>query len=248
MKRFQVYISCCLFSVCAFGQSEIDLFAKANVAYTNNEFSSAIDLYDSLVELNYSSSALFYNLGNAYYKNGQLAPAILNYERAASLDPYDADIKNNLAIAREKTIDRFEVLPKPIIRNISNGMIKLFSPSGWGVVSLIFFVLLAAGLFVYFFTTIRRPGFIIAATAFVLGFFSLFMAYTHSSYLESHVPAIIMSPSSYVKSAPSKSAEDVFILHEGTKAEVLDQLVGWKKIRLIDGKIGWIPATDLVEI
>jgi tetratricopeptide (TPR) repeat protein len=248
MKRFWTFISCCLLSVYAIAQNENALFDKANSAYTNNNFSSAIELYDSLVVLDYSSSALFYNLGNAYYKNGQLASAILNYERALRLDPYDEDIINNLGIAREKTIDRFETLPKPIIQNLSNGTVKLFTPSGWGIVSLLLFTMLGIGLFIYFFTPIRRPGFIIAVIGFVLGFFSLFMAYSHSSYLSNHIPAIIMSPSSYVKSAPSKSAEDVFILHEGTKAEILDELEGWKKIRLIDGKIGWIPKLDLSEI
>ncbi len=223
-------------------------FEKANAAYKAEQYNEALEIYQGIHKQGYESAALYYNLGNAYFKLGQTAPAILNYERAANLAPYDDDIRQNLEIANQGVIDRFEAMPKPLVRSAYLGILQLFSPDGWAWIALIFFCLMAIGLALYLFTVARRPGFIIGVLSMLLGIFSLTLAFAHSSYERSHKPAIVMVPSSYVKTAPSPTAEDAFILHEGTRALVTDYLEGWKKIKLPDGKVGWIEAADITEV
>ena len=223
-------------------------FEKANAAYKEEKYSEALNLYKSIRESGYESAELYYNMGNTYFKLGQTAPSILNYERAAQLAPYDEDIQQNLKIANQGVIDRFEAMPKPLVRTAYLGILQLLSPSAWAWTAIVFFGLLAIGLALYLFTASRRPGFILGFFGLVLGVISLALAFAHESYLRNHKPAIVMVPSSYVKTAPSSTAEDAFILHEGTKAEVTDYLEGWKKIRLPDGKIVWIEAADITEV
>lgn len=229
-------------------QPQLELFEKANSTYNDSDFPQAIRLYDSILKMDYESAELYYNLGNAHFKSNQLPLSILNYERSARLNPNDDDVKQNLKIAREATVDRFEELPKSIVKVVYLSTLQLFQPDGWGIVSLLFFGFLVLGCYLYLFTSIRRPGFITAVVSLLLGLGSLSFAYAHSSFLENNTPAVIMAPSSYVKSAPSETAEDAFILHAGTKANILDELNDWTKIRLIDGKIGWIKSADLTKI
>lgn len=237
-----------LFSVMLTAESPSALFDEGNKAYVDGDFELAVQLYDSIRKQGYESTELFYNLANAYYKNKQVAQAILNYERAASLSPYDEDVQNNLKIAQGAVLDKFEVLPEPLFKTLYMDVMKMFSPSLWSVLALVFFILMSLAIYMYLFTSIKRPGFITGIVSLIFGSLCLTMAFVYSNHKETHVPAIIMSASSYVKSAPSESAEDMFILHEGTKTEVLDELEGWKKIRLIDGKIGWIESGDLEEV
>ncbi|MGB0175679.1 MAG: tetratricopeptide repeat protein [Owenweeksia sp.] len=223
-------------------------FEKANAAYKEEKYSEALNLYKSIREQGYESAELYYNMGNTYFKLGQTAPSILHYERAARLAPYDDDIQQNLKIANQGVIDRFEAMPKPLVRTAYLGILQLFSPNGWAWAALIFFTILAIGMALYLFTAARRPGFILGFFGLLLGILALALAFAHESYDRSHKPAIVMTPSSYVKTAPSATAEDAFILHEGTKAQVTDYLEGWKKIRLPDGKVGWIEAADITEV
>ncbi len=223
-------------------------FEKANAAYKAEKYLEALEHYQAIRKQGYESVALYFNMGNAYYKLGQTAPAILNYERAAQLDPYDEDVQQNLKIAQQGVIDRFETMPKPLVRTAYLGLLQLLSPDAWALSALLFLGLMAVGLALYLFSAWRRPGFILGFFGLLLGVIALSLAYAHDSYNRHHKPAIVMVPSSYVKTAPSPSAEDAFILHEGTKAQVTDYLEGWKKIRLPDGKIGWIEAEDITEV
>jgi tetratricopeptide (TPR) repeat protein len=247
MKKFFYTL---LIGLSLFGQSkgQSELFEQANAAYDAAEYDKAIDLYDSIVQQGFENVATYYNLGNAYYKKGELGASILYYEKAAQLSPRDVDIQNNLKVARKSVIDKFEVVPQPLVKTAYLGLVRWFQPDTWGWISLFFFVVLVLGCYFYLFTSMRKAGFSIALVGLIIGLASLSLAYAHTSYLEKNVPAIIMATSSYVKSAPSEGAEDAFILHEGTKAILLDELDDWSKIKLIDGKIGWIPSEDLRKI
>lgn len=247
MKRILCIIAL-FFSIHSYSNSSLELFAAGNLAYQSENYSEALQIYDSLLSMNYESVALYYNLGNSHYKQENLGLAILNYERAARLDPNDEDVQNNLKLAQESVLDKFETVPSSIFKIIGLGIMKFFSPSTWSILGIVFLFLMSGGVYLYLFSSQKRPGFVGGITFLILGSFTLAMAFSYSQHLKNHVPAIILSDSSYVKSAPSETAEDVFILHEGTKAEVQDDLEGWKKIRLIDGKLGWIESEDLEEI
>lgn len=223
-----------------------NLFEKGNAAYQKEEYDSAISAYNQVLEQKEKHSvALYYNLGNSYFKKGNLGQSILHYERALQLNPQDEETRQNLAIAQQKTVDRFDELPQTLVQNVYLGVLKLFLPSTWALLSLCFLGAFLLGTAAYLFSPYGRAGFISAFMGLALALFSLTMAYAHSSYQKNNRGAIITSASAYVKSGPASGAEDVLILHEGTKAVVLQSFEGWRKIRLADGKLGWILAEDL---
>lgn len=223
-------------------------FNEANKLYQKKEFRKALDEYQKISDAGYESAALYYNMGNAYFKTNQLAQSILYYERAQKLAPYDDDIRQNLNIAKQATIDRFEQMPQPLVKTAYLKVLKAFTPGTWALTGSIFLLIFLAGVFLYLFTAKRRPGFALGAFALLLGLLSLFFAYAHYNYSKNNRPAIVTATSSYVKSGPGEKAEDVFILHEGTRAIVTDYYDHWKKIKLPDGKIGWIESGDIIEI
>lgn len=247
-QSFVILLTGLLSLAAATAQPARQLFKQGNEHYREGKFDEAIASYEKALDEGVSSAALYYNLGNAYYKTDQLAEAILNYERAQRLDPDDDDIRQNLNIAREQSIDRFEEMPQPVAREAYEAIFKLLSPSGWAYVAIFFLLLMLAGAFLYFFTASNRAGFASGLAALILAVLCLQLAYAHYHYLDDNRAAIVMTASSYVKSGPSSQAEDVFILHLGTKALVTESYGGWKKIKLPDGKVGWIPEEDVEEI
>lgn len=222
-----------------------DSLVKANAWYNKGEYKKAVDLYEYVAQQAYQSDVLFYNLGNAYYKTGQVGKSILNYERALMLNPGLEDAEQNLKIAGLSTVDRFEVMPQPILTSVYQGFFRLFSPGTWGVLALCFLLVSGGAVYAYFFTSAKRPAFVLAATCLGVFLVSLAMGYQHNTYLKNNKAAIVMTASSYAKSGPSEKAEDVFVLHEGTKVTVIESFGLWHKVRLPDGKIGWMKQDDL---
>lgn len=247
MKKLAVILFTLLASF-GFSQNLEQTFEEGNKLYQDKEFRAALDKYQEVLDQGYESTALYYNIGNAYFKSNQVAKAILYYERALQLSPYDDDVKQNLKIAKEGTIDRFETVPQPLVRTAYLTILTALTPGSWGIVGVTCVLLFLAGTFMYLFTSIRRPGFVVGVAALLLGALSISLAFGHQTYLQNNRPAVITATSSYVKSGPSDKAEDVFILHEGTSAVVTEDYEGWKKIKLPDGKVGWIESGDLVEV
>ncbi len=245
MKQFLIVTFSIFLSVSTLAQAENDSLTAANTAYKKGNFAKAISMYQGILKQGFESEALYYNLGNAYYKNGEVAKSILNYERALLLDPDDEDALQNLEIAGLSTVDRFEVMPQPLIRSAYQSIFKSFSPSNWSYTAFVFLLVSLIFTALYFFSDSKKLGFTMAIIGFVLFGFTLSMAFQHKSYLQKNKAAIVMKASSYAKSGPSKQAEDVFILHEGTKVTVIEAFEKWEKVRLPDGKIGWLPKADL---
>lgn len=231
-----------------FANAQNEAFQKANSAYQAGAYEEAIQRYDSIVNSGYESAALYYNLANAHYKLGALAPAILNYEKALHLAPKDEEILHNLKLAEQKRVDRFEALPPNLFKAFRFGILLAFSPSTWAIIAIILLFVASLGIGLYFLSSRKRLGFILALSLSVLGLFSAWMAFQHQAHLEQHPALIVMSESAYVKSGPGTEAEDLFILHAGTKVVRVDEYESWTKIRLIDGKIGWLPKGSLEAI
>lgn len=246
--RTLILLSALLFGANLWSQNFQDSFEEGNELYRAEEYNEAIDAYRQILEAGYENAALYYNFGNAYFKTNQVGRAILNYERAARLAPHDDEIQQNLEIARQATIDEFAEIPKPIMRAAYLSVLRAFQPDTWAIIALSGFGILLIGAFIYFFTSIQRRGFVVASVGIVVGVLSLFLAYGHQNYLEENTPAIVMATSSYVKSGPGERAEDVFILHEGTKVVIIEDYEEWKKVKLPDGKVGWIQSEDVETI
>lgn len=247
MKRLVIFWG---FLFLLFGEAKAQekLFQAANQAYREGNYTQAVDLYDSIQKTGFESAALYFNLGNAHYQNGALARAILNYERAKLLAPEDGEIDHNLKLAEQKRVDRFEPMPPNLFKAFRLGVIRLFKPDSWGLISIIFLGIALTGLGFYLFSSYGRLGFISLIGGILLSGFCLLMAFSHYNYQKEHPQLIVMSDSAYAKSGPGSAAEDLFILHAGTKVEKVDEFESWLKLRLIDGKIGWLPESDLERI
>jgi len=200
--------------------------------------------------LNLVSSEVYYNLGNCHYKLNEVAPAIYNYEKALLIDPFNVDARNNLVFAKKLTIDNIKELPKSIFQKIDESYLKKLSYNEWAVVTIVF-VFLGSSLFLLFYfsytPSLKRLFFVTSMLSFLLFIFSLIVTVKEHAYNLSNVEAIIFAEEIAIKNAPTTNSDDIFTLHEGTKVMVLDAVDRWNKIKIADGKIGWI-QTDQIKL
>lgn len=224
--------------------------AEGDSAYMKNDYASAIQIYENLLQKG-EAAEIYYNLGNSYYKAGDIAKAILNYERALLLQPGSADIRANLEIAKSKTIDKEVPVPKIFFVVWTKSLINCLSVDVWAKLGVAFFVLLLVSLSLFFFSKQiiwKKAGFIAGTVFLVLVVLSNVFASQQKSELTNRNKAIVLSPSVTVRSTPSDSGTSLFILHEGHKVEIKDgSMREWKEIRLDDGKVGWVP-TSAIEV
>jgi tetratricopeptide (TPR) repeat protein len=222
--------------------------AEGDSAYMKNDYASAIQIYETL--LNRGEAAdIYYNLGNSYYKAGDIAKAILNYERALLLQPGNGDIRANLEIARSKTIDKVEPVPEIFFVSWTKSLINSMSVDSWAICGVVCFILLIVSLYFFIFSkqiVLKKAGFISGIVFLVVTILANVFASQQKDGLMNRNSAIVMNPSVTVRSTPSESGTSLFILHEGHKVDVKDgSMKDWKEIRLEDGKVGWVPASAI---
>jgi tetratricopeptide (TPR) repeat protein len=227
------------------------LFEEGNALYNNGNYAAAIEKYLKIVDNGVHSAALYYNLGNAYYKSNQIAPSIYYYEKALQLDPNDADVQNNLLFAQNMTIDAMETLPQTGIAKLFENTINRLSYNHWATLSVIFMMFFATGFLVYYFSVYqnkKRLFFIMSLSFLLITVLSVVFAYHQYNVKKKEHPAIIFAKETSIKGEPNYRGEEVFLLHEGAKVNVEDTLGEWKKIAIPDGKIGWMLSEDLKEV
>lgn len=250
MKNFILSI---LFAAIAFSLSAQTAVEQANTAYSTKDYQKAVQLYTQILQENGASPNVYYNLGNAYYRLNQIAPAILNYERALLLHPADKDARVNLEIAKLKTVDKIEE-SNFFLTDWYNDVQNLFSTNQWSAVGIICFILLVACLFLFVFSrkiALKKTGFCAGLAFFVFCLAANIFACQQKMKLTNRNAAIISAATTTIKSAPDASGTDLFILHEGTKVNVTEQLgdgTKWKKIETADGNIGWISSSEIAII
>ena len=225
--------------------------SDANNAYQKNDFETAAALYQQITDAGNEGSVLYYNLGNAYYKSGNAAKAILYYERALRLDPRNEDIQHNLAFVNQKLIDKIDVLPEIFIVRWWNSLSRSFTATGWAIISIIcsalFFILLAI-MFLSKNQIIRNitvAGTLICALILV---FSVIFASKEKNRYVKQPEAIVMELVLNVKSSPDEKSGDLFVIHEGLKVAVTDRIGEWVEIKLPNGDKGWVKAQSVEEI
>lgn len=240
-----------LLSFVQFVQAESFTKADADKAYQENKYAEAIKMYENILATQGESAVVYYNLGNSYFKEKNMAKAVLNYERALLLNPGDADIRFNLDMARSKTVDQITPATEVFIVTWVNSLTNMQSERGWAKIGIVSFICLLVGLALYIFSKrlfVRKIGFIGAIILLVVIVCANLFARQQKNELMDRTGAIVMSPTVTVKSTPDESGTELFVLHEGTKVFVEDNsMKGWKEIRLEDGNKGWIP-TEAIEI
>ena len=222
--------------------------AEGDSAYMKNDYASAIQIYEAL--LNRGEAAdIYYNIGNSYYKAGDIAKAILNYERALLLQPGNGDIRANLEIARSKTVDKVEPVPEIFFVSWTKSLINSMSVDSWAVCGVVCFILLIVSLYLFIFSkqiVLKKAGFISGIVFLAVTILANVFANQQKDELTNRNSAIVINPSVTVRSTPSESGTSLFILHEGHKVGVKDgSMKDWKEIRLEDGKVGWVPASAI---
>jgi len=250
MKKFAAIILLFV-SFVSNSQSADELFKEGNTFYKVEDYNRAMGVYLAIEEKGIESSDLYYNLGNCYYKLNKVAPAIYYYEKALKLDPANEDALHNLTFAKRMTLDVIEDLPKTFFQRFSENVIQKYAFDTWALIAVIASFLASLLFLLYHFSGSSKMKLLFFNTTIFSVFVmlvSVFFAYDNYDTVQKNRTAIIFATKTEVKNAPTTSSEEVFELHEGTKVIILDELDNWKKIKIADGKVGWIYQDDLKEI
>ncbi len=233
------------------GTAVDSLIIRANLFYANQMYEQAAELYQQVVDTGLVAPELYYNLGNAYFKQHNIPMAILNYERALLLDPGNEDIKYNLELARTFVQDKIEVLPRFFLVEWYRWFLERMSSDGWARFSMIAFVVGLFFLSLFIFgkrLAVRKTGFTVGIVVLFFSVLSFFFAWQSSRILTAHDHAIVMQPAVTVKSSPDDNGTDLFVIHEGTRVGVIESAGDWTEIRLDDGSKGWLPSEAITKI
>ncbi|WP_432672574.1 tetratricopeptide repeat protein [Flavobacterium sp. SM2513] len=226
-------------------------FEKGNELYHKNQFQDAVQAYESVLKTNKQSAELYFNLGNSYYKLNKVAPAIYNFEKALLLKPNDKDILNNLAFAQKLQIDEVKEIPEVGFEKVLTNLTSSRNYNSWAWVAVFgsFFILLFF-IFYYFShsTVLKRLFFGGMFLSLLVMLLALFAAISEKNNDTLFRPAIVFDEQVEVKSEPKADAPNAFILHEGTKVEVKENLDNWRRIALPDGADGWILDSSIKEL
>lgn len=239
-------------SVSAGNESPLSLKDRVMEAYNNGQYNRVIELLEEEKEkhsVNGEESAdLYYNLGNAYFRDNEIAKALLYYEKALLLKPGDKDIRHNIEYANTKIEDKIAVSDTFFLSSWLLGIQNLMASNSWAWFAVICFILLIACLFMFFFTKTRlskQVAFYTGIVLIILIIFGNVFSYRQKSHVENRDSAIIMSASVPVRSSPDPNSKEVFLLHSGTKVLVTKQDRDWCEIEIADGNVGWIEKNKL---
>jgi|TARA_B110000240_G_C13477543_1_gene443804 tetratricopeptide (TPR) repeat protein len=241
MKK-SFYIVFLLFKI-GFSQTSDLLFEKGNELYNKGEFELAINEYNKILENELHSPELYFNLGNCFYKLNEVAKSNFYFEKALILSPKDQYILKNLSFAKNMILDSIEELPKTQVQKNIDSLIFLFSFRIWSFMSigfmLIFFISSLFYLFSY--NSIHKRFYFSLSIVFLsFSFLTSNIIWKESKKLNETKNGIIFAKELSVFSEPNSRNEEIFILHEGTKVQLMDKLKGWEKIRLVNGSEGWV--------
>ncbi len=234
-----------------YGQSVDQIMKQGNSEYQNNQFEKAIDSYNKILHKDYESAALYYNLGNAYFRLHKLGMAILNYEKGLRLSPNDEDLQYNLRIANARTVDKIQELPKLFFVQWWDGIITSLSVTSLSLLLILVYIAFLVAIAVYLLSKnfkFQRLSFFGGSTLLAVLVIVVIIFVARVNRESSSNYAILVEPSITAKIAPDSKSSDVFLIHEGIKFQLVDQVNNWSKIQLADGKIGWLPDNSFEKI
>lgn len=247
MKKIFAYITLSLLSLNMFSADVDALADSAQNYFMQTRYAEAVVLYDSICRMGYSSSDLYYNMGNCYYRLNEIPYSVYYYEKSLMLNPSNSDAEFNLNIANRSLKQVVEVLPKPFYERWGTAVLGIMGTDAWTIFNIIMLALVLAGIALYLFMgsiALRKLGFSVAVIAFVLFILTAICAYKSSVMITENNYAVVFEQS-MVKSSPNADAVNSFEIFEGLKVNVVDSANGMYNIRLADGKEGWIDANDV---
>jgi tetratricopeptide (TPR) repeat protein len=219
------------------------LVLQADKAYNESRFEESIELYLQVVEMDYESADLYYNIGNSYFKLNKIPYAVLYYEKAKKLDPGNEDIEFNLNLANSRVIDKIEAIPELFYVTWWKNIRNLLDTDGWAKAGIIAFILFWIVALVFFFAKsilLRKASFWSGIITILIAAGSFTMAAQSHHSLTRQKEAVIFTPTLTVKSSPNENSVDLFVIHEGTKVRITDNVEGWSEIVIANGSKGWV--------
>ncbi len=250
MKRYIIILAAMLSStVCPAQEADLGkLWEESNAAYTDADYSKAIGGYNAILEAGYVSHKLYYNLGNAYYKDNKIGRAILFYNRALLIKPGDNDTRYNLEIANGRVVDKIDAVPEFFLTRWVRGLRTTMGSNGWAVLSLMLLAAALGATLVYLLAgklALRKAGFYTGICSLAAMAVALVFSISERHEMLHSSEAIVMSSAAPVKSSPDGASKDIFILHEGTKVRVVSSLGDWREIEIASGDKGWIASAAI---
>ena len=226
------------------------LFDRAAAAYREGKFDEAAQGYEAILAQAVHDPRVHYNLANAYFKQGRLGPAILEYERALRLDPADDESRDNLVLARgllrDKVSEPEMQYPVRVVKETIESL-----PSG----------ILTGGFLVFWFGAWGTMGLVPLTGSWVrrrlLGYGALalgLVALTFGCALLYQVRqvsvgvGIVMADRVDVRSGPGEENTVLFTVHEGTRMELRHSVEAWTQVSLPNGLSGWVPAGSVEKV
>lgn len=222
-------------------QDPVAQFAKADQNYASGEFKAAITDYEELVRAGQDAPNLFYNLGNAYFRQKDFGHAILNYERTLALDPRHAEAQANLRIARDDA-RALELIPDRLERWLAVGNSNQYAITGA--------VALWLGLFslAIFIFNRRRIAIALAVLSLSIFAFSIFAVYQLSRGRDGRALAVVISNNVEARIATADTANRVLTLPAGSEVLILSRRGDWIYAALPNNLRGWMPATSAEQV
>ena len=220
------------------------VIAKANKSYAEGLYTQAVELYKQVLTSVNESWELYYNLGNSYFK-------LNDYEKAKKLNPGNEDINFNIKVTNNRITDKIEPLPEMFYKRWYRNLVELFSVDNWArIVILSFIISLFCGLLYVISQHIffQKVGFWMGIVFFLFSLISVLFAFQNYRTLQNNTEAIIFTPTVTIKSSPDEKSIDLFVLHEGAKVQILDNIGNWYEIRIANGSVGWLLTSSVEKI
>jgi tetratricopeptide (TPR) repeat protein len=225
-------------------------FSKGNEAYKEGNYEKALEYFLNAEEHS-QGFAINYNLANTYFKLNLIPESILHYERALKYDPANEDVIYNLRLANDLIVDRIENLPKSKLNRWWRAFRFGMGPDGWGWVALALAIFSALGGFLFFYSNhggFKRLGFFGGILLFIFMILAITLAQSAHNFRDTKTSAVVFTDKVDVKSEPRSESINVFVLHAGTKVELIQEQDEWVEIEIGSGSRGWLEAKELEEI
>ena len=234
---------------------------QADSAYNKKNFQDALYYYQAAAEKDGVSSDLYYNMGNTYYRLGDLGHAVLNYRRALALDPSNEEARLNLEFVRTKITDKPED-DSTFLRNVHLKIVSWMSPDAWAWTSMGVFALMIGLIAIYLFApsvNARKVGFFGAFVILFIFIYTLYVAWSSANAYNGNGRAVVTAPVTNLRSTPASSnssADKVVPIHEGTELIILDSLATpddpkvplWYDVKINNTSRAWLPAADVEKV
>ena len=253
MSRLKLYLLFALLvsQVSLFAQELESLMQNGNDFYQNKQYEEAIGSYEAILNQGFLSSELYYNLGNSYYRMGNLGKAILYFEKSLKVSPSNDDAVHNLKLANARTVDKIQEIPPLFFIKWWNILLTSFTSVGWQLIIFVFYILLLICVALYFLIRniqVQKYAFIFGSLNIIALLFSVIFFFSSLERESSKEYGILQKSVETVKISPDKQSDDAFVVHEGIKFKIEDEVNNWVKIKLSDGKVGWLPNNSFEVI